>query len=109
MRRLHSLNHPEQRLLRSVCKLLAMLCLLAPAAHALETPLALSAWQLVETRTDAVSLSEAAELVQRRTAGRVLSAQTGSAQGREVHRIKILLPNGEVRVVWVDASTGRLD
>jgi uncharacterized membrane protein YkoI len=50
------------------------------------------------------SLSEAVQQVQRETGGRVLSADTVSQGGRSVHRIKVLLPSGHVRVVTVDAG-----
>jgi uncharacterized membrane protein YkoI len=50
------------------------------------------------------SLNEAVQQVQRETGGRVLSADTVSQGGRSVHRIKVLLPSGHVRVVTVDAG-----
>jgi hypothetical protein len=43
--------------------------------------------------------------VRRDTGGRVLSAE--ARDGR--YRIKVLLPNGAVRVVNVDARSGRKD
>ncbi len=46
-------------------------------------------------------LNEAVQQVQRETGGRVLSAETVSQGGRNVHRIKVLLPSGQVRVVTV--------
>lgn len=51
-----------------------------------------------------MSLNEAVQQVQRETGGRVLSADTVSQGGRSVHRIKVLLPSGHVRVVTVDAG-----
>jgi uncharacterized membrane protein YkoI len=51
-----------------------------------------------------VSLNQAVQQVQRETGGRVLSADTVSQGGRSVHRIKVLLPSGHVRVVTVDAG-----
>lgn len=50
------------------------------------------------------SLNEAVQQVQRETGGRVLSADTVNQGGRSVHRIKVLLPSGHVRVVTVDAG-----
>ena len=55
-----------------------------------------------------VSLNEAVQQVRRETGGRVLSAETVNQSGRTVHRIKVLTPSGQVRVVVVDAqSRGR--
>ena len=46
--------------------------------------------------------------VQRETGGRVLSADTVNQGGRTVHRIKVLTPSGQVRIVTIDAqSKGR--
>ena len=55
-----------------------------------------------------VSLNEAVRQVQRETGGRVLSADTVNQGGRAVHRIKVLTPSGQVRIVTIDAqSRGR--
>lgn len=55
-----------------------------------------------------ISLDEAAARVRKKTGGRVLSADTTSSRGDAVHRIKVLLPSGRVRVYLVDAATGDL-
>ena len=88
-------------------RFLLLLLLFQTTAHALAAPLGQGAWQVAETRESAVSLSAAADLVQSRLGGRVLSAQAGSVQGRAIYRIKVLTSSGEVRVVLVDAATGR--
>lgn len=55
-----------------------------------------------------VSLNDAVRQVQNETGGRVLSADTVNQGGRTVHRIKVLTPSGQVRVVVIDAqSRGR--
>jgi len=55
-----------------------------------------------------VSLNDAVQQVQRETGGRVLSADTVNQGGRTVHRIKVLTPSGQVRIVTIDAqSSGR--
>jgi uncharacterized membrane protein YkoI len=55
-----------------------------------------------------VSLNEAVRQVQRETGGRVLSADTVNQGGRAVHRIKVLTPSGQMRIVTIDAqSRGR--
>jgi uncharacterized membrane protein YkoI len=57
------------------------------------------------TRRDGISLDEAVARVRRETGGRVLSAEARDSR----YRIKVLLPNGAVRVVNVDARSGRMD
>lgn len=54
---------------------------------------------------DGISLDEAVTRVRRDTGGRVLSAE--ARDGR--YRIKVLLPNGAVRVINVDSRSGRMD
>lgn len=54
-----------------------------------------------------ISLEEAVEQVRAETGGRILSAETVKSNGRRVHRIKVLTPDRRVRVVNVDAATGR--
>ncbi|HJW82473.1 MAG TPA: PepSY domain-containing protein [Acidiferrobacterales bacterium] len=55
-----------------------------------------------------VSLNDAVQQVRRETGGRVLSADTVNQGGRTVHRIKVLTPSGQVRIVTIDAqSKGR--
>lgn len=53
-------------------------------------------------RREGISLDEAVSRVRRDSGGRVLSAE---ARG-DTYRIKVLLPNGAVRVVNVDARSG---
>lgn len=60
------------------------------------------------TREDGLSLDEAVARVRRDTGGRVLSAETRDDHGRPSYRIKVLLPNGSVRVVNVDAQSGEM-
>ena len=53
------------------------------------------------------SLNDAVRRVQRETGGRVLSAKTVRQDGHSVHRIKVLMPSGQVRVMEVKASSAR--
>ncbi|MEW6354190.1 MAG: hypothetical protein AB1469_07855 [Pseudomonadota bacterium] len=48
------------------------------------------------------SLDETVSRVRRETRGRVLSADTEQRDGESVHRIKVLTPDGRVRVLTVD-------
>ena len=57
-------------------------------------------------RRDGISLDEAVARVRRDTGGRVLSAEARENRGRTTYRIKVLLRDGSVRVVNVDAQSG---
>lgn len=54
-----------------------------------------------------VSRDEAAAIAQRANAGRVLSVERSDADGRAVWRVKVVTPQGEVRVILVDVASGR--
>jgi uncharacterized membrane protein YkoI len=56
-------------------------------------------------RRDGLSLDEAVSRVRRHTGGRVLSAE--ARDGR--YRVKVLLPDGAVRVYYVDPRSGKMD
>lgn len=58
-----------------------------------------------QDRSGGMSLNQAVQQVQRETGGRVLSAETINQGGRSVHRIKVLTPSGQVRVMIVDAHS----
>lgn len=58
-----------------------------------------------EAPRDGISLDEAVTRVRRDTGGRVLSAEARDGH----YRIKVLLPNGAVRVINVDSRSGRTD
>jgi uncharacterized membrane protein YkoI len=48
-------------------------------------------------QNDGLSLSDAVEQVRRQTDGRIVSAETRSSNGREVHYIKVLTKDGKVK------------
>ena len=54
-----------------------------------------------------VSREEAATSAQQATGGRVLSVDKSRMGNRAVWRVKVVTAGGEVRVVMVDATTGR--
>lgn len=54
-----------------------------------------------------VSRDEAAAAAQRVSEGRVLSVEKAEANRRPVWRVKILTARGEVRVILIDAASGR--
>jgi uncharacterized membrane protein YkoI len=82
MRARHFL-HP---LRASLCAL--ALAFAAPAAHARE-----------------LSVQEAVAKAQQDTHGKVLSVQTLTMGKRKVYRIKVLTPDGQVRVVQIPAES----
>ena len=51
----------------------------------------------------------AARAVERATGGRVLSVHREENNGRVVYRVKVLLPEGRIRVFIVDAETGSVN
>ena len=55
-----------------------------------------------------VSRDEAAAAAQRIASGRVLSIERSEAERRPVWRVKVLTSQGEVRVILIDAASGRV-
>jgi uncharacterized membrane protein YkoI len=53
-----------------------------------------------------MSRDEAAAAAQRATGGRVLSVDKADAGGRPAWRVKVVTPQGEVRVIMIDAGGG---
>lgn len=51
-----------------------------------------------------MSLSEAVSQAERRSGGRVLSAEPGDDGGRPYYRIKVLSPDGRVQILYMDAD-----
>jgi|GEM_PF-1502368 len=56
---------------------------------------------LAACNAGAISLAEAVDRVREDTSGEVLSATTIKEDGKPVHRLKVLLPNGKVRIVKI--------
>ncbi len=54
-----------------------------------------------------VSRDEAAAAAQRVSSGRVLSVEKAESERRPVWRVKVLTDKGEVRVILIDANSGR--
>ena len=55
-----------------------------------------------------ISRDEAAAAAQRVATGRVLSVDKTEADRRPVWRVKVLTTKGEVRVILIDAASGRV-
>jgi len=51
-----------------------------------------------------VSLDAAVKQVKQQTGGRILTADTVTRNGNKVHRIKVLLPDGTVKVMYINAE-----
>ena len=54
-----------------------------------------------------VSRDDAAASAQRASGGRVLAVDKADREGRAVWRVKVLTPQGEVKVILVDVASGR--
>ena len=55
-----------------------------------------------------LSRDDAAAVAQRATSGRVLSVDRADAGGRPAWRVKVVTQRGEVRVILIDAASGRM-
>ncbi len=51
----------------------------------------------------AATLKEATEQIERETGGKVLSAESIRTRGTVVYRIKVLMPDGRVRIFQIPA------
>lgn len=69
-------------------------------SSALLMALALPAWA-------DVSRDDAATVAQKASGGRVLALEKNEREGRPVWRVKVLTPQGEVKVILIDATNGR--
>jgi len=58
---------------------------------------------LLLAQAGAMSQDQAAAKVREQTGGRVLHVKTGSQDGATVYLVKVLLPDGRVRVVTVSS------
>ena len=54
-----------------------------------------------------VSRDDAATAAQQASGGRVLAVEKTEREGRPVWRVKVLTPQGEVKVILIDAASGR--
>ena len=54
-----------------------------------------------------LSRDDAAAVAQRVSSGRVLSVDKSESAGRPVWRVKVVTAQGEVRVILIDAASGK--
>jgi hypothetical protein len=75
--------------------LILISCLLAmPLAQAQDAD---GERRIQTAQNNGMSLSDAVEQVRRQTDGRIISAETRTSNGREVHYIKVLTKDGKVK------------
>lgn len=55
------------------------------------------------------AIGQATDMVQRNTGGRVVGANPVNVQGRDAYRMKVLTPQGEVRIIHVNPATGKVE
>lgn len=55
-----------------------------------------------------VSRDAAATAAQQASGGRVLAVDKAERENRPVWRVKVLTPSGEVKVILIDAASGRV-
>lgn len=85
-------------LFRIACLTLLLSVLAVPAQARPQTSTGLLSYYY------AVSLDEAVAQVKEQTGGRILTAETVTKDGNKVHRIKVLLPDGTVKVMYINAD-----
>ena len=60
---------------------------------------------LMIAQSNGPTLSEAVEMVKRQYKGRIVSAETRTSGGREVHHIKVLTEDGKVKTVRIQGRS----
>ncbi|HRQ64436.1 MAG TPA: hypothetical protein PKZ76_06180, partial [Xanthomonadaceae bacterium] len=79
---------------------------MTPIPALFKTILAVVLGLLLAVPAAAQSLNDTVRRIERETGGRILSAETVVSGNREVYRIKVLTPDGRVRVVQEPAPAG---
>jgi|GEM_PF-6443604 len=59
---------------------------------------------LAEEQTEKISEDEAAVIAAKATGGRVISSETSGVEGVTVYRFKVLMSDGQVKIIQVEAS-----
>lgn len=54
----------------------------------------------------ALTGSDAARMVERKTGGKVLAVSEEERDGKRVYRVKVLLPEGRIRTLFIDRDSG---
>lgn len=82
--------------MKNLLKVVAVALLLSNSCFAAHTLLAY------------ISLDDATKQIIEGTYNKVLGAQTEIIDGKEIHIIKVLTPDGRIRYYKIDAETGQL-
>lgn len=85
---------------------LLWVCVLAAAMPSVLMANDLRALQIVQ-QSPQIGADQAAAIVRDRTGGRVLNVRPTAESGRAGYAVKILLNEGRVRTVVIDAKSGR--
>lgn len=91
-------------MLKRLLLALALSALMLPALSTQARQRAPDGFAVQRVAENRISLDQAIAKVQRATGGRVLDARDVGGG----YRIKVLTPDGEVRVVYVDARSGAI-
>ncbi len=75
-----------------------------PLCASLALATCVSAGQAQSVSSSASTLREAIDLVEQDTGGRILAAETVTSGSKRIYRIKVLTPDGRVRVVQIKAT-----
>ncbi|MGR9086617.1 MAG: PepSY domain-containing protein [Gammaproteobacteria bacterium] len=81
--------------MKSVIKLLVLMLLISQPS-----------WGEANTLMVRISLDQATKKIIGNGRNRILGAQTAVIDGREVHIIKVLTPDGRIQYFKIDAETG---
>ncbi|WP_341937653.1 PepSY domain-containing protein [Marinimicrobium sp. C2-29] len=99
---------PLARRLALGARLLLVLIAASGTAFTVAAPAHGASPMVLAQSEERISASQAAAIVQKHYGGKVLKVQSTQKNGRLIYRVKILLDNGRVRNVGVDAQSGRL-
>ncbi len=86
---------------------LLMVSLTSAAANLRQKDSRVSAVMLSQAH-EAISADRAAEMVRESTGGRILSVNKQEKKGVVYYRVKVLMADGRVRVIQVNAATGQI-
>ena len=87
---------------KSKISLLASLLLTFSLTNPLHADSSPQAYMLAYNKP--VTLEQAVDKTKRETGGRILTAETIDKDGRRVHRLKVLLPGGSVKIIYVESN-----
>lgn len=61
---------------------------------------------IAEAQTEAITEDEAAVIASKATGGKVISSETRGVESVTVYRFKVLMGDGQVKIIQVKASSG---